>query len=200
MKHILATLLLMLASAFAFAGALDSQSARDAGFDELSQTEKADLIKQIADKKAAKSQAANAVKVVEQTTPAKVNDWLDIGSRIGAGMAGAAREMGVAVNDFAKTPVGIWTIALITWKFVGSVAVHVIGGLLIWLVGFTFIWWVSRRYRRETIVYDKEKTDIFGRSRLVSVARGDVDDEVYVSQIIMAFFVLLAGIATMFSY
>lgn len=200
MKRILLILVLLLACIPTFARSLDTNAAYDAGFNELSDTDKADLIKQIADKKAAKSQAAQAVNIVQQTSPQKVNEWLDIGTRIGQGLAGAAKEVGVAVNDFAKSPVGMWTIALITWKFVGGVIVHVGGALVLWLVGFTFIWWINRRRVTTTVRYDSEKTDIFGRSRLISVEKGCIGDDDYVGMIVCGLLILMAGIIVMFTY
>lgn len=196
MKRILALFLLTIAG-LASAGSLNTDSAYAAGFNDLPETEKADIIKQIADRKAA---GTNAAKVAEQTTPQKVNDWLDIGSRIGQGMAGAAREMGVAVNEFAKSPVGMWTIALITWKFMGGVLMHAFGALMIWLIGFSFIWWINRRRTGIVIQYDAEKADWLGRSRTVSVQKTKLDDDSYVSMIVCGFIVLIAGLVTMFTY
>lgn len=200
MKRLFATILLLLACTLSYASnSIDARTVNDAGFSDLSDIDKADLIKQIADKKAAKANSAKQV-IPDVSTPQKVNEWLDIGTRIGSGMAGAAKEMGVAVNEFAKSPVGLWTITLITWHFMGGVLVHIVGGLLVWLIGFSFIWWVSRRVVREEIIYDKEKTDIFGRSRLLSVNRGEIDGDYFAGQVVMAFIVTAVGIATMFSY
>lgn len=199
MKHLFAIILFVLAGTV-HASSLTAETVRDAGFDTLSGQEKAEIIKNIADRKAANTQASVVAKVAEQTTPQKVNEWLDIGTRIGSGMAGAAKEMGVAVNEFAESPVGMWTIALITWKFMGGVIMHAFGAIMIWLIGFSFIWWINRRRTGLTMQYDPNKTDIFGRSRLISVEKQKVDDDTYASVIICSFIVLIGGMLVLFTY
>ena len=135
-----------------------------AGFDKLSEQQKAELIKQVT------AQAANDAHVAV-STPQKVGEWVDLGTKIGQMMGGAAKELGVQVNEFAKTPVGQWTLALIVWKFAGSAIVHVVGGLLIMIVGFSFILFIARRYTRGSVVYDPSKRDYFGRSVKISEER-----------------------------
>lgn len=142
------------------ADGLNTTSVSQAGFDKLSESQKAEILKQIA----AQAHDTSAAGIAANVTPSKVSEWVDIGTKIGQMMGGAAKEVGVQVNDFVKTPVGQWTMALIVWKFMGGVAVHAFGALLVISIGIPFILWLSRRYSGLDVTYDPEKKDMFGRS------------------------------------
>jgi hypothetical protein len=94
----------------------------------LTEQQVADLAKQAADLRA--GQTAQDPKVAVQ----KVSEYVEIGKGIGAGLGEAARQLNVAVNDFAKTPVGIVTIALIVFKVAGGKIIGVSFGLLWFLI------------------------------------------------------------------
>lgn len=78
----------------------------------------------------AKAAELRANTPVAQVEAAK--EWVDIGTAVGAGLASAARETGQVVNDFAKTPVGQLTVAVIVFKVIG-------GDLIQFVVGFLFL-------------------------------------------------------------
>lgn len=82
--------ILMVVSFSAFAGN-DSETVRNAGFARLSEAEKAEVIKMVADKAASKDASVPAA-----LTEDKVEKWVKIGSNIGQGLAGAAKEVGVS--------------------------------------------------------------------------------------------------------
>lgn len=69
----------------------------------------------------------------------KVNEWVEIGQGVGAGLAGAARELGIVANEFAQTPVGIITISLIVYKVAGGDMVQLLVGFL-WMLGVGGTW------------------------------------------------------------
>lgn len=69
----------------------------------------------------------------------KINQYVQIGQGVGAGLASAAKEMNTAVNDFAKTPVGQMTTAVIIYKVLGRDFVHYICGFL-WFTTTIPIW------------------------------------------------------------
>lgn len=143
---------------------LTTDAVARAGFDKLTEQQKAELIKQIATQ--ASPEVSTAI-----STPQKVSEWVDVGTKIGQMMGGAAKELGVQVNEFAKTPVGQWTMALIVWKFMGSVIMHAFGGILVFVTGISFVLFMARRYTRGSVVYDPEKRDYLGRSVKVSEER-----------------------------
>ena len=138
MKKIFMVLALV-ATSLAWAGNT-SDAVRDAGFSKLSEAEKAEVIKMVADKASSKDIGSIAVPSED-----KVEKWVKIGSNIGQGLAGAAKEVGVAVNDFSKTTVGQLTMALIVWHMVGGTLIHGFGAVMIWNIGFFFLHYMHRR-------------------------------------------------------
>lgn len=199
--------MIMFAAFPVHAGGLDTNAAHAAGFSKLSETEKAAIIKQIAEQAAAKKDTPNLVQDLAATAaadarnaPEKVDQWLNIGERIGKMIGGAAKEVGVAVNDFVKTPVGLTAMALIVWHYMGGVIVHVFGGLLVMAVGLGFVVYFFQRYRGETIEYDAEKKDIFGRSVVKQVIRRPVGGEETAGFMIASALIVLVSLITMFTY
>jgi hypothetical protein len=178
MKRFLITIAVALFAALSapvYAGGISSNAVNGAGFDDLTEAQKAEVLKTIADKVAASKVAPTVIEAV--STPKKVGEWLDVGTKIGQMMGGAAKELGIAVNDFVKTPVGQWTMAIIIWKFMGGALVHVFGGLLLLAVCLTVIWLVARTQREVDITYDAEKKDIFGRAVVKRVVKSKLTDD-----------------------
>ena len=81
--------------------AIDSRTVDSAGFDKLSDQQRAEIVKLVADK------ASQAKHQTETAAVDQAERWVNIGSQVGKGMVGAAKEMGVAVNEFANSPVGM---------------------------------------------------------------------------------------------
>lgn len=116
----------------------------------LTDSQKAELVKQAEAMK-------NTVKADGKLASAEaVDKWVNVGERLGKMMGGAAKEVGLAVNDFVKTPVGQMTAFLVVWNYMGSMIVHVAGGLLIFFTTFGLLTWYSYRLREVKIVYDKD--------------------------------------------
>lgn len=107
--------------------------------------------------------------------PDKMEQWVDLGTKIGQGLGGAAKEVGVAVNEFVKTPVGILTSAVILWKFLGSTFLHLFGGIMVLVSGWLFMLYINNKKTGGTITYDPEKRDIFGRAVKVKVQKGELE-------------------------
>lgn len=191
MKKFIAIVALMV-SVNAFA-ALTTDSVSNAGFSRLSETEKAEIIKQIADKATDKAS-------VTAPSEEKVEKWVKIGSQIGQGLSGAAKEVGIAVNDFAKTPVGQLTMMLIVWHMVGGVMVHIFGGILIMVVGLTFIRFMFNRAYPTKVTYSKDTKNIFGNYVVESEVRTPVQDDNAAGWLFAAALVIVAGLITIFTF
>jgi len=126
-------ILLVLLLVSANANALSSKDIQ--GFNDLTVQQQAEIIKTVADKKAQIDQE----KLVPVTTVVQETEkWVNLGTSIGKGLASTAKELGVAVNDFAKTNVGQWTMFLIIFNIMGDEIIHFIFGILILLIGVTF--------------------------------------------------------------
>ncbi len=186
---------LMLFSAVSFAGNT-SDAVNSAGFSKLSEAEKAEVIKMVADKAATKE----AGMIPQLASEDKVEKWVKIGSNIGQGLAGAAKEVGVAVNDFAKTPVGQMTMALIVWHMIGGQLIHVFGGILIWIVGIAIIRHMVARAYPSKITYSKEVKNIFGNYAVESVEPIAIRDDNAAGWLFAYAIVLIAGLIAIFTF
>ena len=160
MKKIL-SILMFITLSFATVGpinsyAISSDSLRDAGFGNLDPVTQAEILKFVSEtaqaqaQAQAKAQAGILDKV--QTNPEKVNQWIEVGSNIGKGLAGAAKELGVEVNNFATTPMGQLTVLLIIWHIMGATLIHFFGAFVIWIIGFVGIWFIRNK------ILDKEES------------------------------------------
>jgi hypothetical protein len=60
-------------------------------------------------------------------------------------VAAVAKEVGVAVNDFVKTPVGIMTASVILYRFMGRDIIKLMSGMLFGIVGMSIWLYLLRR-------------------------------------------------------
>ena len=172
---------------------LTSDSVANAGFSKLNEAQKAEIIKQVAD-------ASSKTNNVQAPTEEKVEKWVKIGSQVGQGLAGAAKELGVAVNDFAKSPVGQLTMALIVWHMMGGVLVHLVGGILVWVFGFSMLRYFFARTYPSKVTYSKEHKNIFGNFVVESVQKQSVPADEVAGWIVAAGIVGGVGMFTIFTF
>lgn len=115
-------------------------------------------------------QAAKAVQ--QQSNPATtvsvVKQWADIGTAIGSGLASSAKELGIAANEFANTPVGKFTVFLIAWHFIGQKLITIIFGFL-WLLTTipAWIWMYRRTFFERTVSYFDKGTGPQGAKKVI---------------------------------
>ena len=184
--------ILMMVSISAWAGNT-SDAVNSAGFSRLSEAEKAEVIKMVADKASQKD-------VMPTMTEDKVEKWVKIGSNIGQGLAGAAKEVGVAVNDFATTPVGQLTMMLIVWHMIGAQLIHVFGGIMIWIVGIAIIRHMVARAYPSKITYSKEVKNFFGNYVVEKSEPIAIDDGSAAGWLFAYGIVLAAGLIVIFMF
>ena len=118
-----------------------------------------------------------AVSTIANADPEKVDQWVNIGSNIGKGLAGAAKELGVQINEFSDTKVGQLTVFLIVWHIMGNMIYHFIGGILVWIIGFLAIWFIRAK-----------------------VAQPVMNDDGRIAMSITVICVIIAGLICMFTY
>lgn len=104
-------------------------------------------------------QANMASKAKEPDTVKKIENWVDIGEKLGKAIAATCKELSVQVNDFIKTPVGRMTVAVILWKAVGKDLWHIVGGILCWMTITGIILWSFRFFHMKRKVEKKEGTE-----------------------------------------
>lgn len=133
-----------------------------------------------------------------QAQAEKISTYVEIGKGIGAGIGSAAKELNVAVNDFAKTPVGQVTMALIVWKVAGAKIIGIIIGLL-WCI-FGFATWL---YAFNKVCFPKDIHEEFdketGKRLSRRVVQSDLDSDSLVGYrfFFAVFFFAILGIACM---
>ena len=198
MKKFIAIALLAISSVSfaASSSGLTSSSVSSAGFDKLTEAEKAEILKQVADKAATKDFLGNSREPADE----KVEKWVRIGTNIGQGLAGAAKEVGIAVNDFSKTPVGQLTMVLIVWHMIGAQMIHVLGGILIWIIGFIAIRYVMKRAYPDKVTYSTTQKNIFGNFSIEKIEKAVMQDDNAAGWLFAHAIVLVAGLLAIFTF
>jgi len=115
----------------------------------LTAEQKAELQLQVAKLKSGASDPAKVSENVRKEAEA----WGDLGSNMGKAVDSVAKEVGVAANEFAQTPLGKITVAVVVFKVIGTQAMHLIFGSLILLMGWTMSLYLlafARFYNKDT--------------------------------------------------
>ena len=179
MKKLLAIVLLFFSvSAFA----LDTRFPLDG----LTEKQKAEVLLRIESLKESAKQGEEQ-DVVDKTLD-RMGKIATMGADIGKGLGAVAKELGIAVNDFSKTPVGMISMGLIVWKVAGGPIVHVVFGGVLWAV-FTVLWiWMFRRYYYVTTINETFDKDTQKRlTRKTEIRKRDGADLFSIFSILAAF-------------
>lgn len=139
----------------------------------LTDSQKAELVKQAESMK--ENARANSVEGIADNT----EKWLNIGERVGKMLGGAAREVGIAANEFLQTPVGQMTAAVIVFQYMGGPIIHMFTGIAVLFLGVAVIYFLSRQRRTLTVKYDTTKTNVFGNHPVIAKERGRMDDDTF---------------------
>lgn len=86
-----------------------------------------------------------------KSLPAQLNEWASLGQNIGQGLVGAAKEMGIAANEFAETTIGQTVIVMLIWKFFGK---SVILFMMLFLIPFVIAPLVISSIKRNLCNYE----------------------------------------------
>lgn len=108
----------------------------------LSETQKAEMMMQVAKMK-------EAAKTAVVPNIEKVREYSELVTAIGGGVKETAKELGIAANDFVKTPVGMLTAGLIAWNYIGRTILGVVVGgvwFLVMIPGWVYF------YRRLVLI------------------------------------------------
>jgi hypothetical protein len=156
-RYILGLILIALALS---ASASHASTSRYFDTDGLTEVEAAEIQKQIALRRESAKKKDQLIDVSNPPSSEKLNVWVDAGVQLGKGLAAVAKELGVAANDFVKTPVGKLTAAVILYKFMGKDLIKLIVGLLFMAVsGSVWIYMVRRIAVIEKIVVTEDIKD-----------------------------------------
>lgn len=135
-------MLLMLFSSIAFA------TTEIADWNNLTNEQKAQLQLQAAQLASQNPSGLNIGKNAP-TTPEELEKWANFGAAVGKGLAGTAKELGVAADQIADTKVGRFAMIMIAWHYAGSELISIVFGFT-WLF-FTLPTWLYM-YRRQFII------------------------------------------------
>lgn len=169
---------------------LSVNSVAQAGFDNLSADQQAQII-----------QSITAAQSKDTDLTDQVDKWVNIGERVGKMLGGAARELGIAANEFVKTDVGQMTAILVVWNYMGNdlvnIFVHLGGGLLVMIMGLGSVFVVVRKMYAPKLVYDTNVKNWRGKHPIVSSTPAARSDEAPFLITIACFLVIGVGAAIM---
>lgn len=154
-------------------------------------------IQELAAKAAEMKQPTNISAAVRQEAEA----WGELGANMGKAVVGAAREVGVAANEFAQTPLGKVVVFLTIYKIAGNDLLGVVFGSITLLVGTILAIWVAKTkafYTREC----ESKQVLWGMFNRNIITKVTVDDKVAFAKMFGAAVLLiltwLIGLNTIF--
>lgn len=102
--------------------------------------------------------AATASAPKEETlSPDSVREWAGLAKEFGSAIGQTAKELGVAVNDFLRTPAGILLTIYLFWSKLGGIIIGIPFVILVWSAFFK-IW---DRYRRTPVKFESRPV-LFG--------------------------------------
>lgn len=76
----------------------------------------------------------------------EANKWGKLGENVGKATVAAAKEVGVAANEFVSTPLGKIVTGIVIYKVIGTEALKIIVGAFIMFFFFSIgLWFIFRR-------------------------------------------------------
>lgn len=138
------------------------------------------------------SEMASTPTNVSATVRKEAEAWGELGANMGKAMVGAAREVGVASNEFANTSLGKIVVAIVAYKVVGKDILGVIVGSFIIVLGYSICIWIliSRRWSEVKYEYSPALWGLYNRRTVVS---SKTDGEVVAGKLIGAGILALAS-------
>lgn len=108
----------------------------------------------------------------------ELNEWSKVGANIGVAMVAAAKELGVAAGEFAKTPLGMTIVVVLIFKILGVTIFGLLFGAALGIV----TWKVWGRYNdmylhRPVYEYKPYLWGFWNRRVIVSYVDNKVSDE-----------------------
>lgn len=138
----------------------------------LTKEQVAELNAQAAKMKSPEVQVQGISAAVRNETAA----WANLGANIGTAMVSAARELGIAANEFSQTGLGRIVTVVIVYKIVGKDILGVAVGSMILLIGFALGSWIciTHRFGEYTYAYQPAFWGLYQR-RVVTNHKIDGD-------------------------
>ena len=116
----------------------------------LTKEQIAELSAQAAKMRSPEGQAVGISAAVRNETAA----WANLGTNIGSAMVSAAKEVGVAANEFSQTGLGKIVTGIVVYKVMGRDILGVIVGSAVLLFGFSMVTWLLLTKRFGEVKYE----------------------------------------------
>ena len=199
MKYLFNALLLLMTPVLASAE-IDTRDIAE--FNNLTEAQKLQIAQQINELSTENGVVNTVADNMPLVTPEKVDEWVVLGEKFGMMLGGAAKELGIAANEFATSPLGMVTMGVIIWNYAGDDLYGFILGML-WLGIMIPVWtflFFKIAYPVESYA-DVKKKRLFNDPVTVSkpvraFTRSKLDDYAYpaITFMIAGGFILLVGI------
>lgn len=115
--------------------------------------------------------------------------WGDLGANMGKAMVSAAKEVGVAANEFSQTSLGRVVVFMVAYKIVGHDILGVLFGSLILVFGYGLAIWVLLTKRWSKVKYEYEPV-LWGLYKKARIVEFETDSDTVTTKFIV-FCVLL---------
>lgn len=150
-----------------------------------------------------KAQSPEQKQNISEVVRKEASEWGELGANMGKAMVAAAKEVGVASNEFAQTPLGKITVAIVVYKLIGQDVLGAVVGSFIIILGICFSIFFfksktlfAREVKYEYVPYFK------GLFSLKRITYSRIDDEPWVFRAIFGIasivLSLLIGLNTIF--
>jgi hypothetical protein len=97
----------------------------------------------------AEKKAADNRRVIDHA-----KEWSDLGTKLGTALVATAKEVGMAVTDFANTPLGKVTTAVVVYKVIGNDLISTGLAVLFFMTGMLFLPFMYRFIVYKEIEYE----------------------------------------------
>jgi hypothetical protein len=81
---------------------------------------------------------------MSETVRTEAEKWGELGANTGKAMVAAAKEVGVAANDFAETPLGKVVTVIVVYKMIGQDVINFVVGALTLVAGTLIAFYIFR--------------------------------------------------------
>lgn len=139
--------------------------------------------------KASTTDAKNISAVVREEASA----WGEMGANMGKALVGAAKEVGVAANEFSQTPLGKVTVAVVVYKVIGEDLIGKIVGLGILVTMLGVAVWFLRTSKFSEVEYTYVPV-MWGAFNIKRELKRKTSDDAMVARTLGALFSTLIGL------
>ena len=151
------------------------------------QSTSVDLSKLTPEQRAAITQQVNEMggspTNISATVRKEAEAWGELGANMGKAMVGAAKEVGVAANEFSQTSLGKIVVFMVAYKIVGQDALGVIFGTLVLVFGYSLALWVFTTKRWSDVTYEYEPV-LWGAFKKARITKIETSTDVVTGKII----------------